>query len=37
MVVRYGHHGTTYTLEDEDDWEIFTDRFSQAKDVDRES
>ncbi|UZJ54824.1 hypothetical protein CBS101457_004144 [Exobasidium rhododendri] len=33
LVIKYGHQGQSYTLEDQDDWEIFTERFGNSKEV----
>lgn len=34
LVVKYGHQGQTFTLEDEDDWDIFVERFGDSKEAD---
>ena len=34
LVIKYGWSGQNYTLEDSDDWEIFLERFGNAKEAD---
>lgn len=34
LVVKYAHKGQSFTLEDEDDWDIFVERFGNEKEAD---
>lgn len=34
LVVKYAHKGQTFTLEDDDDWDIFVERFGNEKEAD---
>lgn len=36
LAVKYGHKGSKYSLEDDDDWEIFTERVGAEKEADGE-
>lgn len=36
LAVKYGWHGQRYSLEDDDDWEIFLERVSNEKEADGE-
>lgn len=34
LVIKYAHKGQSYTLEDDDDWDIFVERFGNEKEAD---
>ena len=36
LVIKYAHRNQSYTLEDDDDWEIFVERFGNEKEADND-